>query len=282
MTKVTEVTGSFLLCVLQLAPLSKEWFCPGPQRLSGQRGPQNSSMEGWLWHTAGIWMQRYVMKYTIKILWFGHGAWKRKKLREVKKNIKTKLSFYSGLGNATMRDFNQIGISAEWRRSWSSGDPKQFIFLWEVAAKGWEPQTDERVRLCQRRMANVNELSVSSNLTCSQQPQSPGPVWSGLRCSPHMVILCHSPRCSLPGNTLPRPHWCSPGKGWKMKRWDIESLSVSHWCHRSLSLSFSVQKPFSVKQPAVAWATAVRQRQCQESQKKRRSCSFPLFLTVRQ
>lgn len=45
------------------------------------------------------------------------------------KNIMTKLLFYSGLMKATMRDFNQMGVSAEWRRSWSFGDPKQFIFL---------------------------------------------------------------------------------------------------------------------------------------------------------
>lgn len=92
MAKVTEATGSFLLFALELAPLSWEWFSPGLQRLSGQQdvGRKDEGSD---------------------------------------KNIKTKPLLHSGLVKATMRDFNQMGVSAEWRRSRSFGNPKQFIFL---------------------------------------------------------------------------------------------------------------------------------------------------------
>lgn len=54
---------------------------------------------------------------------------------------------------------------------------QNFIFLCEAAvevkATGWVQAWDSAKW---RRVANMNGLSVSSSLTSSQQPQSPGPV----------------------------------------------------------------------------------------------------------
>lgn len=69
-----------------------------------------------------------------------------------------------------------MGIS-EKRSSWSFEDSQKIktipknIFLSKAAIESRSHRLDG----CQRE-ANVNGLSVSSSLTCSQQPQSPGPV----------------------------------------------------------------------------------------------------------
>lgn len=44
------------------------------------------------------------------------------------KNIKTKRVLFWPSESYNER-LNQIDVSAEWRRSWSFGDPKQFTFL---------------------------------------------------------------------------------------------------------------------------------------------------------
>lgn len=109
-------------------------------------------------------------------------------------NIKIKLGFCSGLGEATRRNSD---VQVKWASVRGGEDPgaskTQQIHIplrgcsRGLGATGWVNGLDPAEG---RRMANVNGLSVSSSLTCSQQPQSPGPVWSGLHCSPHMANLC--------------------------------------------------------------------------------------------
>lgn len=61
-----------------------------------------------------------------------------------------------------------------------------------------------------RGVGNVSGPRVSSSPACSQQPQSPDPVWCGRHCSPRTAALCRSPGCSPPGSAPPRPRWCCP------------------------------------------------------------------------
>lgn len=69
----------------------------------------------------------------------------------------------------------QMGISEE-RSSWSFEDSQYiYIYIYIFLSKAAIESRSHRLDGCQRE-ANVNGLSVSSSLTCSQQPQSPGPV----------------------------------------------------------------------------------------------------------
>lgn len=140
--------------------------------------------------TRGEWVRRgllVVVKCTLT--WRQHQrSWKSRvdtRRGAVKANLKKKWICVKTTDTEV-----KMGIS-EKRSSWSFEDSQKIkttpknIFLSKAAIESRSHRLDG----CQRE-ANVNGLSVSSSLTCSQQPQSPGPVWSCLHCSPHMANLC--------------------------------------------------------------------------------------------